>query len=148
VYFYDNLIINPDGVQSQWQQFQIDGPLDPAASSSVPSPSLADDDLRIAGNVIWNGPADHQLGVGDGCAPDNSTCNEAQILADNAINTTQPQLRDPANGDFSLTDESRAAMPATVPIPDFVWDATPLPVPPGDTVVAVDAAMYTAVGAK
>ena len=55
VYFYDNLILNPSGVQSKWQQFQIDGRIDPAPSSGVPSPSLADDDLRIAGNVIWNG---------------------------------------------------------------------------------------------
>lgn len=135
VWFYDNLIVNPDGAASQWQHFQISGPVDPPAGSGVPSPAVADDDLRIVGNVIWNGPADHPLGVGDGaCLDDNPTCSAAQIAADNAINTVQPELVDPEAGDFRLTDASRAALPAPVAIPELVWD---LPeawaIPPGAT---------------
>lgn len=127
--FVDNIIVNPAGVQSEWQQIQVDGPLQPVASSGVPSPSLADDDLRIEGNIIWNGPADHPLGLGDGCADTNATCNETQLRAANAINTIEPRLRDPANGDYMLADESRAQLIAAVDVPAFIWDGTPLTVP-------------------
>ncbi len=137
VYFVNNLIVNPVGVQSQWQHFQIDGPLDPPSSSGVPSPSVADDDLRIEGNVIWNGSADHTLGTGDGCPVSNAVCNEAQIRADNAINSVEPRLRDPDGGDWSLTDESLASLPVTVAVPDLVWDDTPIPVPTGAITVDV-----------
>ena len=123
VWFYDNLIVNPDGAASQWQHFQIGGPVDPPSESGVPGPALADDDLRIVGNVVWNGPADHPLGTGDGgCLDDNPTCSAAQITADNAINTVQPELVDPDAGNYALTDASRAALPAAVAIPDLVWD--------------------------
>ena len=135
VYVYDNVVLNPPDAPSQWQQFQIDGPLEPPAASGAPNPSLADDDLRIVGNVVWNGPVDHPLGTGDGCADTNPTCTEAQIRADNAINTIEPVLVDPEHGDFRLTDASRAALPPTVAIPNFTWDDLPpgLPVPPGPT---------------
>lgn len=137
VYFYDNLILNPSGAQSKWQQFQIDGPIDPAPSSGVPSPSLADDDLRIAGNVIWTGPTDHKLGAGDGCAEPNTSCNETQLRATNTINAVEPRLRDPEHGDYSLTDASWAVLPPTVTVPGFIWDATPVPVPAGADAVNV-----------
>ena len=137
VYFYNNVILNPDGVQSEWQHFQIDAPLDPAASSSVPSPALADDDLRIAGNVVWNGPRDHPLGTGEGCPASNTTCNEAELLATNAINTIEPQLRDPARGDYRLTSDSTATLPASVALPPMVWDSTPIDIPAGDASVDV-----------
>ena len=115
VYFYNNIIVNPSGVESQWQQFQIDGPLEPPATSGVPSPSLADDDLRIEGNVIWNGPADHPLGTDDGCIATNPTCNEAVLRAGNTINTVQVELRDPEHGDYVLTDVSLAALRSPSP---------------------------------
>lgn len=113
-WFYDNLILNPDGAGSQWQQFQIGGPVDPPAESGVPSPALADDDLRIIGNVVWNGPADHPLGTGDGgCPDDHPTCSAAEITADNTINTVQPELADPEAGDYRLTDASRTCAART-----------------------------------
>ncbi|MBI5088449.1 MAG: right-handed parallel beta-helix repeat-containing protein, partial [Actinobacteria bacterium] len=141
--FVNNIIVNPDGTQSQWQQFQVDGPIDPPASSGVPSPSHADDDLLIAGNVIWNGPADHPLGVGDGCADTNPTCNDAQIRAQNAINSIDPELVDPEHGDFAPADPR--VLPTPVAVPDFVWDATPLPIPPD---ARVDIEPRTRVGAS
>ena len=109
--FVNNLIVNPDGVQSQWQHFQVDGPLDPSAASGVPSPSLADDDLVIAGNVIWNGPADHFLGLGDGCADSNATCNNAQVLASNSINAVSAEPARP--GRWRLRDHRRIAVGVT-----------------------------------
>ncbi|MDO8388939.1 MAG: right-handed parallel beta-helix repeat-containing protein [Actinomycetota bacterium] len=127
VYFVNNIVVNPDGVQSQWQHFAVHGPSTPPDDSGAPSPSLADDDLRIIGNVIWNGSADMPLGVGDdsGCGAANPTCNESQLLNDNQINTWQPQLRDPGNGDYQLTAESAAARPAAAAVPEFVWTDAP-----------------------
>ena len=136
--FVNNVIVNPEGVQSEWQHFQVDGPLDPSSASGVPSPSQADDDLVIAGNVIWNGPADHVLGLGDGCTDTNATCNDDQVRANNSINTIQPHLRDPDAGDYSISDESRSELPPPVAVPSFVWDETPLQVLP-DSEVVIDA---------
>ncbi|HEY4332286.1 MAG TPA: right-handed parallel beta-helix repeat-containing protein [Ilumatobacteraceae bacterium] len=144
VYFYDNVIVNPPDAPSQWQHFQIDAPLVPPATSGVPSPALADDDLRIVGNVAWNGPADLPSGSGDGCLDTNTTCNETQLRHDNALNTIQPVLVDPAHGDYRLTDASRAALPPSVVIPTFVWNVATasltIPAGPTEIVVAVDQA--------
>lgn len=129
VYFYDNVVVNPDGMRSEWQHFQVDGPLDVPSSSNVPSPSVADDDLRIAGNLVWNGPADHPSGLGEGCPDTNPTCNEARLRSDNSINLAIVRLRDPEHGDFRLTAESEALRPAATERPEFQWDATPIPVP-------------------
>ena len=127
VYFYNNIIVNPAGVQSQWQHFEIQGPTTPPAGSHAPNPSLADDDVRIVGNVIWNGPADMPLGIGDssGCAPTNPTCNATQLTSSNRINTWQPQMIDPAHGDYRLTPTSQAAMPPAAAPPAFVWADAP-----------------------
>jgi hypothetical protein len=129
VYVYDNVVLNPAETPSQWQQLQVDAPLDPPVASGVPSPSIADDDLRIVGNVIWNGPPEHPLGVGDGCPDANPTCNAAQLTADNAINRIEPKLRDTANGDYRL--DPSVTLPASVAMPDLGWNDTPLPVPAG-----------------
>lgn len=104
VFVYDNVLYNPPGYQSQWSQFSIPGPRNTAPSSNIPSPARSDDDLRIAGNIIWNGPADLPLGVEDpdqGGQPSNPTCNATQLRADNAINSLQPQLANPVAGDYS-----------------------------------------------
>ena len=88
VYVYNNVFYNPD-VQSRWQQFTLFGAYSGSAQGNAPSPAHADDDLRIVNNVIWNGPADHPLGLGEqsGCAAGNPTCNETQLRGENAINT-------------------------------------------------------------
>ena len=119
VFIYNNLIVNPAGYQSQWQHLTVHGPLDPPAGLQVPSPALTDDNLHIVGNVIWNGPANHALGLGDdsGCQPANPTCNEQQLRRDNAINTVEPHFVDVAALDFRLAHG--ADLPAPWPIPDF-----------------------------
>ncbi len=118
VYIYNNVFYNPDA-GSQWQQFTIFGPFTGDGQGNAPSPALADDDLRIVNNVIWNGPADHPLGLGDnsGCAADNPTCNEMQLLSDNAINTL------PINPDGTVANY------ASVPLPPFVADDDHVPPP-------------------
>ncbi|MCU1391681.1 MAG: hypothetical protein JWM34_109 [Ilumatobacteraceae bacterium] len=139
VWFVDNLIVNPKDHPSMWQQFQIDGPTTPPASSGVPSPAIADDDLHIAGNVVWNGASDLPSGAGDGCPDSNATCNEAQLRKDNAINTVEPQLVDPAHGDYRLTDASAAALPTGIAVPTLAWPAgdTPVAVPADDSQIPV-----------
>lgn len=123
VYFYNNVLLNPSGVQSQWTHFQIAGTTTPPSGSNVPSPSRADLDLRIVGNVIWNGAPNKELKSGGGCQNSNSTCNTAQLTSNNAINQWQPTFTNPASGNFTPT--GRLASTAAVPIPDFAWGDVP-----------------------
>jgi hypothetical protein len=124
VFIVNNLIYNPDGVSSQWQHFSIAAPYsgEYQTGSNVPTPTAADTDLRIAGNVIWNGTSGHPLGIDSsstGCADSNPTCNTAQLLANNAINTVRPVF----------TTGYRVAvggLPAPVAVPAFDWTDRPM----------------------
>lgn len=91
----DNVVLNPDGVVSQWQQFFVPLPRTPSPGSNIPAPARADDGLVIARNVVWNGPADHSLGI-------EQESLAAAIRSGNAINTLRPTLVDPARGDYRL----------------------------------------------
>jgi hypothetical protein len=91
----DNVLLNPDGFMSQWQQFFVPLPRTPTPGSNIPSPARADDGLLIARNVIWNGPADHPLGI-------EQPALAAAVRAGNAINTLRPALVDPARGDYRV----------------------------------------------
>ena len=95
VFIYDNVVYNPDGYVSQWQQFAVAMPRTPSVGSNIPSPAQADTNLQIRGNWIWNGPADHPLGI-------EQPALAVAVLAGNAINTVRPVLADPARGDYSL----------------------------------------------
>jgi hypothetical protein len=139
VFIYNNIIYNPPGYQSQWQHFTIMGPRTPLAGSNIPSPALTDANLQIRGNMIWNGSADMPLGIEDasqGCQNSNPTCNAAQLRADNAINTIQPQLVDPDGGDFRPVAGGNVFGVNTYPIPDFGWEDVPAPlaIPLGDLI--------------
>jgi hypothetical protein len=91
----DNVVYNPDGYVSQWQQFAVADPRTPSVGSNIPSPARADNTLQILRNVIWNGPVDHPLGIGQPALA-------AAVLAGNTINTVRPVLVDPAHGNYSL----------------------------------------------
>lgn len=125
VYFYNNVILNPAGVQSQWQHFEIPGSVTQSSSYNVPNPAQADGEVRIAGNVIWNGSSSMPLGLdsGSGCAPGHATCSPSQILAANSINAWQPQYTNPAGGDYSPVGTLTTT--AAVAIPDFTFDDAP-----------------------
>lgn len=139
VYFYNNLVYNPADASSQYQQLDVPGPFSgaPQAGSNAPSPALADDDLRFRGNVIWNGPPTHPLGVGGsgtGCAPSNLSCNPFGVQTDNAFNTIQPAFTNlPANDFRPASGSALFTMPSFAP-PDFTWtDAPGSPSSPGGT---------------
>ena len=134
VYFYNNVLENPMPFRSAWSQFAIYGPRTPAPGSNVPSPARTDVDLRIAGNLIWNGPGtavDLGLGSDSGCQDSNPTCNAAQLVAANEINSTEPLLRTPGSGDFRPTVGGHVVAAAAVAIADFGWsDAPSIPAVP------------------
>jgi hypothetical protein len=65
VFIYNNLIVNPAGVQSQWQHLTVHGPIAQPAGLNVPSPAVTDDNLQIVGNVLWNGRPASALGIGE-----------------------------------------------------------------------------------
>jgi Right handed beta helix region len=145
VYIYDNIIYNPAGYQSQNQHFEIRGALTPPVGSNVPNPSRADDDVRIRGNIIWNGPPGHPLGIEDasqGCQSANTTCNAAQLRADNAINTIEPQLVDVRCGNFRPLLGGTVFDVTTFALPSFPGGDRPAPplAPQGtlENVVAID----------
>lgn len=134
VFIYNNVVFNPDGVVSRWQQFAVAGPRTPSAGSNIPSPARADDNLQLRGNVIWNGPVEHALGI-------ESTALAADVQAHNAINTLRPVLVDPARGDYRLAP---SFTPPRYTVPAFIetlpgGPVVPAPVtppvgPPADTV--------------
>lgn len=126
VFILNNVVFNPEGEASQWQHFQVAGAIDGAPTGDgAPDSNRADTDLRIAGNVIWNGPADQALGLGGdaGCQPGHATCSESFVRANNIINRWQPAFADLGANDVrpsgSLTQERGVA------IPDFSWDDRP-----------------------
>jgi cysteine-rich repeat protein len=141
VFVYNNVFYNPAPFQSQWQHLAIYGPRTTSVSSNIPSPARTDTNAQLRGNVIWNGPGSHALGLGpsEGCLPSNPTCNETQILADNAINAFQPQFVNAAGGDFHPSDGGNLYSATTFALPSFPGGDLPTPpvVPPGDLANAV-----------
>ncbi|HEU4388390.1 MAG TPA: right-handed parallel beta-helix repeat-containing protein [Blastocatellia bacterium] len=137
VFIYNNIIYNPRGYQSQWQQFAISGSYSGPAQvdSNAPSPALSDENLQIRGNIIWNGPSTHPLGVEDsdsGCRPGNSACNEARLRAENSINIIEPQLVNPGAGDYHPAPAGNILSFQSPVIADFMWsDAPARPAVPG-----------------
>jgi len=146
VYILNNIVYNPSPFQSADQHFTIAPPYDGLlqADSNL-GRVVADENLRIQGNVIWNGDSTMFLGVEPnpdypaGCQDDNPTCNATQLLADNAINTVEPQFKDADKGDFTLlnrealstlfSDFKAPNLPAwdvPVPAPDPQWFAYPI----------------------
>ena len=142
VFIYNNLLYNPAGTSSAWSHFAIYGPRVPSASSNIPSPAEADRNLQIRGNLIWNGASDLPLGVeeGDrGCQPGNPTCYAAQLRNDNAINSVEPALENPGQGDYSTAPGSAAFTAPSFAIPDFPGGDLPLQpaVPAGNLVNSI-----------
>jgi len=133
VYFVSNVVLNPDGVESRWQHFAVAAPRTPSPGSNIPAPARADDRLFLRGNVIWNGSAEHPLGV-------EGADLAADILAHNEINTRRPRLVDPERGDYRLAADFQLPAVGAVPgmpslpppgavVPAPLPEPTPGPVP-------------------
>ena len=115
VVIVNNVVFNP-GAASRWQQFAVAAPRTPAAGSNIPSPARADDGLVIRGNLIWNGPVGHELGI-------EQAALAADVVTTNSINTVRPAFVDLAGGDYRLA--ASFVPPTSVVIPSFAWAAAP-----------------------
>ena len=128
VFIYNNIVYNPAGYQSEWQHLAVRGPGTPSPGSNIPSPAKTDANLQIRGNLIWNGPPNHPLGVeepGEGCQPSNPTCNASQLRRENTINAIEPALIDPDHQNFRLARKHDVSAVLTYAIPDFSWTDAP-----------------------
>jgi len=124
VFVFNNVVFNPDGAGSRWEHLAVAAARTPSAGSNIPSPARADDGLLFRGNVIWNGPSDHPLGVEGALAID--------ILAHNAINSLRPILVSPATGDYAFAPGF--TLPVTWALPSIPgFEGSPLPRPPGNS---------------
>ncbi|MFM8899441.1 MAG: right-handed parallel beta-helix repeat-containing protein [Burkholderiales bacterium] len=126
----NNIFYNPTGSGSRWQHFQIFGALANPAGSNVPLDARSDAGLVLRGNVIWNGPSNHPLGIEDGsaCPATHATCAPNLLTAQNSINALEPQLANPAAGDFQPAGNGNVASFPVAAITNFVW--TDLPTTP------------------
>ena len=126
VLIYDNVISNPVNASSQWQVFSVAGER-PGASGGVPSGRRADDGLRIVGNAIYDGGADHSLGLGDGDCRSGSSCAPSRVIAENEINGRTPTVTQRSDGWLEVTGWA-ASLPAhTPPAPSLSGRVRPEP---------------------
>ncbi len=130
VYAYNNLFYNPRGYSSPYL-LQVARPATPPTGSNLPATTHADTNLQIKGNLIWNNGGELNIGDENGCQPSNPTCNADQVRRDNTINTMEPQLVNPAAGDFRLTSTSNVLTARAFAVPPFPSnDAPTRPAPP------------------
>jgi hypothetical protein len=128
VYLFNNIVYNPSPYRSEWQHFSIARPVVPPAGSNVSSPSRADVNLLIRGNIIWNGPAGHEIG---GCTYSTGTCHDLLIDSENYINLFEPQFVSVTQSDFRPAIEGNIYAALAYPVPDFPGGDRPaVPVTP------------------
>lgn len=128
VLVYNNIFYNPAGVSTTASHFAVNGPTTlPAAAQNITSPALADDQLVMRGNIVWNGAGLELLGTTNGSTPgcdaSNTTCNPTQLATDNTINVFEPALTAPASGDFTPVAGGNVATAVALAIPDFTWES-------------------------
>jgi hypothetical protein len=130
VFVYNNIIYNPSGYQSRWSHISVEGPFYPIRGTNIPSPSRADANLVIRGNIFWNGPYNLPLGI-EGV---NTALTGIQLRSQNYFNTLKPQLLGPNVGKFRPMAGSNIYRARSYIIPDFRGDDYPRRplVSPGD----------------
>ncbi len=121
IFFYNNIIQNPPGVESQWQHLAIYGPRTALLGTNLINPVESDQNLVIKNNIIWNGTGDLPLGIGgsDACQNSNPTCNESQLTNDNFINSLEPEFINPTTLDFRPVAESSLFSIPPIALPSF-----------------------------
>lgn len=112
VFVYDNIFDNPAGSATMWEDVGVFSPTTAPAGTNIPNPVLSDENLVIRGNIFWNGTADHPVG------PIYASWG-ARISAANAAGTINPQLVNPADGDFAPLPGGNVFGYASLPIPEF-----------------------------
>ncbi len=134
VFVYNNIFYNPGADSTTSGHFEIRAPYDASdqspfflQSSNVSSPALSDDNLQIKGNIIWNGSKGKFLGIDEnsGGQDSNPTCNTAQLLRDNIINSIEPQFVNYASYNFHPANNSNIFNAAKYSIPNFLGTDKP-----------------------
>jgi hypothetical protein len=149
---YNNLFYDPAGSQTTFGELSVWGSRKALAHATCPKPALADDDIEIKGNFIFNGELKKDLGLSDtsGCQDTNTTCNRGTISTENLINHVEPNLAAPEAGNFHPTPGGSLFSSTLYAIPDFVWNDLPgTPAEPqGDLVntIATDLEGYSRAG--
>jgi hypothetical protein len=103
---FNNLVYNPPDQSVNDQHFAVYGPRVPSVGW-IPSPQRSDEDLEVSGNLIWSGPATHPLGIegaDQGCQSSHPTCNATALRNLNYINSVEPGLIAPEQGDLRPLD--------------------------------------------
>jgi hypothetical protein len=145
VYVYNNVFYNPLNDSTIGNHIEVRAPYDASDLSSIflqtcnlPDPVLSDDNLRIRGNLIWNGSAAKEIGINEetGCQDMNQNCNKTQLQKDNIINSFEPALIQPDGGNFHPVKNGNLFNAKTFSIPDFSGDDIPKrPQPPAGNLV-------------
>jgi len=131
IFIYNNIIANPPPYQSEWLHFSTRDETTPPTGTNAPNPCRGDDNLQIKGNFIWNGPANLTLGIGES---GEARLDPGTVRSQNSINQSQPQLTDPAAGNFRPTTGGNVFTVTAYAIPDFSWsDAPSRPTVPSGT---------------
>ena len=80
------------GNSASWHRSALGCQVPALRLPSAAAPPLAAHPCR--GNLFWNGPREHPIGLGDGagCAAAHPTCNETTLRRLNYFNTKQPAL--------------------------------------------------------
>jgi hypothetical protein len=130
VFIYNNVLWNDETPSDQL--LRVPDPYPNPAGFGTPTSALSDDDLRLVGNIIANGGPTQPYTTDGGCLDPHPTCGPTATRRLNQLNTTIPQLVNPAASDFRPVPGGNVATTPGTPIPDFTWsDApTPPPVPP------------------
>ncbi len=124
----NNVVLNPDGFESRFAHIGFSGPVKTPPGSNLPEIARADENVRIAGNIIWNGPANKpvldmaELEYHLAAYP---TADAEELRRLNVINTLRPELMDPEHGDFRPVPLSELRNLKTCEIGDFKWDDAP-----------------------
>lgn len=128
VYIVGNVFDNPPPLRSRWQHLEVPADRAPEPGSNLPSRQSAAGDLRIMGNVFWNGDSSMPIGADPGCTRTNPTCSLAQLTRDNRFNRQRPVLVPARGGRLVKGGWTAAWRPFAVPPP--VWDDLPAGTPP------------------
>ncbi len=128
IFIYNNIFLNTPDSATASSQLTIAGPVSAIAfNASCPKPALADDNVKIRGNIIWNGKLkDLGINPSSGCGASNPSCNQTQLYSDNVINSAEPKFVNAAAGNFHPNRGSIIYTLANAfPIPDFSWTGLP-----------------------
>ena len=134
IFVYNNIFYNPGADSTIGNQFEIRAPYDASdlsptflQSSNLPNPVFSDDNLQIKGNLIWNGTGGKLLisEENSGAQDSNPTCNRAQLLTDNIINTFEPQFVNHSLLNFHPQINSNIFTSTTYSVPDFLGNDKP-----------------------